>query len=173
MPKKFSPSEVEAIFLKAAALDMQLKDALSIEQLHEIALEAGISAEALELAIEELETQQLGSKAQLKEQSYELEAPSANQKPSLRNQPYRSMILVIGTFLAGRLGIFLLHSVSPVHVLLIGQLFSIKVFIGFIAYILELGLELVTFLAALSFPLVLATNLLKTNPQISDNKVKI
>jgi hypothetical protein len=172
MYKKFSPSEVEEIFLKAAALDMQLQDALSIEQLHEIALEAGITTEALDLAIEELETQQqLDSKAQLIAQSNDLASHSA-KKLSFRNQPYRLIGKVIGTFLAGRLGIFLLHY-FPTTETLPGQLFSINFVIGFIANVLELQLEVITFLAALSFPFVLVFSLFNINSKISDSKVKI
>ena len=163
MIQQFSPGEVEQIFDEAAALDMQLKEALSLEQLNEIAFETGISSEALDLAIEEVKAQKclsLGSKSE--SQSNFINRYSTIQKLSLHNHKYDLVGYTISLFLAGRLGILILHYISNTPESLSEQLFFHKIFLGIIFQTLEFSLNLITVLAALIFPLALAYSSLKT-----------
>ena len=164
MTKKFSPSEVEAIFHKAASLDLQLKEALSLEQLKEIAFESGISLEALELAIEEVKAQKcLDSKPNIKSHRNFINRYSTIQKLSSHNHNYDLVGYTIGVFLAGRLGILILQYIyNAISELASGQLIFHKIFLGIIFQILELNLNLIATFAALVFPLALAHRSLKT-----------
>ena len=169
MTKKSSPSEVEAIFHKAASLDLQLKEALSLEQLKEIAFESGISLEALELAIEEVTAPQQLNLRLKRESSSNLEAHPAKQNLSLHNQSYSLLIYAISAFVAGRLGLLTLHYFVNTQAYFLDKISSYKYLLRIIAYFLEFNLELITVLAALYFPLALVFWLFKINLAKTDH----
>ena len=153
MQKKFSPSEVEAIFHKAAALDLQLKDSLSLEQLHEVAFESGISPEALELAIAEVEI------------SPQVSAQKPKRQIEIKKQ-YGPLIATTQLLAWSQLGCWALHWVAAQYFFLESPP-VLKALLSVLALFLESAFQTVSFFTALAAPFVLCFSLIPARRKLA------